>query len=169
MISCSIGLLPINWLKVQEPLSCLIKWRSTFKSPCCSIPKLCLSLCDPMDYSMPSFPVHHHFPEFVQTHIHWVGDAIQPSNPITLFFSCPQSFPASGSFTMCWLIASGGQSIEASASASDFPMNIQGWFPLGWTGLISLLSKGLWSLKASVFFCTQPSLWYNSHIHTWLL
>ena len=61
----------------------------------------------------------------------------------TPFSSCPQSFPASGSFRMSWLFASGGQSTGASASASVLPMNIQDWFPLGLTGLISLLSKGL--------------------------
>ena len=58
-------------------------------------------------------------------------------------FSCPQSFPTSGSFPMSWLFAPGGQSIGASASTSLLPMNIQDWFPLGWTGLISLQSKGL--------------------------
>ena len=59
------------------------------------------------------------------------------------FSSCPQSFPASGSFPMSWLLASCGESIGASASATVLPMNIQDWFPLGWTGWISLLSKGL--------------------------
>ena len=63
------------------------------------------------------------------------------SSSVTPFPSCPQSFPASGSFPMSWLFASGGQSPGASASASALLMNIQGWFPLGWTGLISLLSK----------------------------
>ena len=57
-------------------------------------------------------------------------------------FSCPQSFPVSGSFPMSWLFASGGQNIGPSPSASVLPMNIQSWFPLGWTGLISLQSKG---------------------------
>ena len=66
-------------------------------------------------------------------------ESVIPSN----FSSCPQSFPASGSFQMSQFFTSGGQSIEVSASASVLPMNIQGWFPLGWTGLISLLSKGL--------------------------
>ena len=86
-----------------------------------------------------------------------------------------QSFPASGSFPMSWLFPSGGQSIGASASASVFPKNIQGWFPLGQTGLNSLLSKGLSRVFSSTtvqnhqFFGTQPSLWSNSHIHTWLL
>ena len=65
------------------------------------------------------------------------------SSSVVPFSSCLQSFPASGSFLMGWLFESGGQSIGASASASVLPMNIQGWFPLGWTGLISLHSKGL--------------------------
>ena len=90
-------------------------------------------------------------------------------------FSCPQSFPASGSFQMSQLFASGGQSIGASASASVLPVNIQDWFPLGLTGLISLQSKGLSRVFSNTtvwkhrFFGTQLSLWSNSHIHTWLL
>ena len=97
------------------------------------------------------------------------------SSSVVLFSSCPQSFPASGSFPMSRLFASGGQSIGASASASVLPMNIQDWFPLGWTGLIALLSKGLSRLFSSTtiwkhqFFSAQPSLWSNSCIHTWLL
>ena len=88
-------------------------------------------------------------------------------------FSCPQSFPALGSFPMSWLFASGGQSIETLASVLS--MNIHGWFPLGLTGLIFLQSKGLLRMLSSTtiqkhqFFCAQPSLWSNSHIHTWLL
>ena len=91
------------------------------------------------------------------------------------FSYCPQSFPASGSFPMNWLFASGGQSFGASASAEVLPMNIQGWFPLGLIGLISLQSKGLSRVFSSTtiqkhqFFSSQPSLWYSSHIHTWLL
>ena len=65
------------------------------------------------------------------------------SSSVTPFSSCPQSFPISGSFPMSWLSISGGQSIGVSASTSVIPMNIQGWFPLGWTSLILLLSKGL--------------------------
>ena len=90
-------------------------------------------------------------------------------------FSFPQSFPASGSFPMSWLFASAGQHIGASASASVLPMIIQGWFPLGWTGLISLQSKRLSRVFSSTtvqnhqLFDTQPSLWSNSYIHTWLL
>ena len=87
------------------------------------------------------------------------------SSPVAPFSSCPQSFPASGSLPMSCLFASGDQSIRASASASVLPMNVQGWFPLGLTGLISLQSKGVWSVFASTtvqkhhFFSTQPSLW----------
>ena len=96
---------------------------------------------EPMNWSMPGFLA---FLEFAQTHVHWVGDAIQPSflSSVTPFSSCLQSFPASGSFPMsCQLFASGGQSIGASGSTSVLPMNIQGWFHLGLTGLISLQSK----------------------------
>ena len=91
------------------------------------------------------------------------------------FSSCLQSFPASGSFLMNWLFASGGQSIGTSASASVLPMNIQVWFPLGLTGLVSLLFKGLsrvftnTTVQKHQFFGSQLSLWSNSHIHTWLL
>ena len=90
----------------------------------------------------PGLPVPHHLPEFAQVHVHRSGDAIQPCH-VTLFSFCFQSFLASGSFPMSWLFASGGQSTGASASASVLPTSIQSWYPLGLTGLISLLSKGL--------------------------
>ena len=140
-----------------------------------SVAQSCPTLCDPMDCSTPDLPVHQQLPEFTQTHVHWVGDAIQLSHPVTPFTSCPQSFPASGSFQMSQLFASGGQSIGVSASASVLPMNIQGWFPLGWTGLISLLTQGLSRVFSSTtvqkqqFFSPDLSLWSNSHIYTWLL
>ena len=91
------------------------------------------------------------------------------------FSSSHQSFPASGSFPVSWFFTSGGQSIGASASTSALPMNIQGWFPLGLTGLISLLSKRLSRVFFSTtvqklqFFGTQLFLWSNYHICTWLL
>ena len=90
-------------------------------------------------------------------------------------FSCPQPFPASGYFPMSQFFTSGDQSIRASASESVLQMNIQGWFSLGLTGLISLQSKALSRvfLKTTVwkhqFFGAQLSLWSNAHIHTWLL
>ena len=97
------------------------------------------------------------------------------SSSIVPLSSCHQSFPASGSFLMSLFFASGGQSIGASASASVLLMNSQNWFPLGKTGWISLQSKGLSGLFSNItvqkhqFFNSQPSLWSNSHIHTWLL
>ena len=96
--------------------------------------KLCLTLCDPMNFSRPVFPVLLHcLPELAQTHVHCVGDAIQASHPLVPFSSCLQSFPASGSFPMSGVFASGGQSIEVSVSTLS--MNIQGWFPLGETAV----------------------------------
>ena len=86
-----------------------------------------------MDCSMPGFPVLHYLPEFAQTHVCWVNDAIQSSHPLSPpFSSCPQSCPASGSFPVSQVFASRGQSIGASASI--LPMNIQDWFPLEFTG-----------------------------------
>ena len=97
------------------------------------------------------------------------------SSSVTPFSSCPQSFPASGSFPVSWPFTSSGQSTGASASSAVLPMNIQDWFPLGLTGLISLQSKGLSRVVSSTtiwkhqFFIAQSSLWSNSHICTWLL
>ena len=117
---------------------------------------------------MSGFPVLHYLPDFVQAHVHWIGDAIQPFYPL-LPTSPPaflQSFPASGSFSMNWLFTTGGQSTGASALV--LPMNVQGWFPLWLTGLIFLLSKGLVEfspapqfkasiLQQSAFFMVQFS------------
>ena len=89
------------------------------------------------------------------------------------FSSCFQTFPTSVPFLMSWLFASGGQSIGASVWV--LPMNIQDWFPLGWTAWISLQSKGLSRIFSNItvqkhqFFSAQPSFWSNSHIHTWIL
>ena len=96
------------------------------------------------------------------------------SYSVSSFFSCPQSFPASGSFPMSWLFTSGGQSIGTLASASGLLMNIQGWSPLGLTGWIFLVSKGLSRVFSNTTvqkhqFGAQLSSQSNSHIHTWLL
>ena len=94
------------------------------------------------------------------------------SSSVVPFSSCLPSFPPSGSFQMSQLFTSGGRSTGASASASVLPMNIQDWFPLGWTGWISLQSKGLsrvfsnTTVQKHQFFSIQPSLQSNSHIHT---
>ena len=103
----------------------------------------------------------------------WCHPAI--SSSIVLFSSCLQSFPASGSFPISQFSISGSQSIGASASASVLPMNTKDWSPLGWTGCISLQSKGLskvfsnTTLQKHQFFSAQPPFWSSSHIHTWLL
>ena len=109
-----------------------------------SVAQSCPTLCDPMDFSTPCFLAHHQFPELSQTQVHQVGDAIQPSHPLSssspLVFNL---FLHQGFFK--WVSSShrGGQSIAVLTSASVLPMNIQDWFPLGWTGWISFLSRGL--------------------------
>ena len=134
-----------------------------------SVAQSCLTLWDPMDCSTPGLPVHHQLPVFTQTHAHWCHPTISFS--IISFSSCLQSFPASGSFPMSQFFPSGGQNIGVSASASVLPMTIQDWFPLGWTGSISLLSKGLSRVffnttdQKHQFFGAQLSLWSNCHIH----
>ena len=132
----------------------------------------CPTVCDPMDCKTPGFPVHHQFLGPTQTHVHRVSDAIQPPHPVVPFSSCLQSFPASGSFPMSQLFTSGGQSIGFSASASVLPMNIQDCFPLGLTGLIFLLSKGLSRVFSNItvqkhqFLSAQLSSQSSSHMTT---
>ena len=131
-----------------------------------------LTLCYPMDCSMPGLPVHHQLLEFTQTHVHWVSDAIQPSHPL----SSPSPpafnlFQHQGLFQ--WVSSSHevAKSIGVSASASVLLMNIQDWFPLGWTGLIFLQSKGLsrvlqhHSSKASILLCTAFFIVQLSHLY----
>ena len=124
------------------------------------------TLCDPMNHSTPGLPVHHQLPKFTQTHVHRV-------------LCCPQSLPpiplSIRVFPMSQFFPWGGQSIGVSASASVPPMNIQDWFPLGWTGWISLQCKGLsrvfsnTTVQKHQFFGTQLSSQFNSHIRTWPL
>ena len=110
---------------------------------CCSVAMSCLTLCDPMDCSTPSFLVLHYLPECSNSCPlnQWCHPTILSS--VIPFASCFYSFLASGSFLISQLFASGGQRIGVSASTSVLPMTTQHWFPLGWSGLISLLSKGL--------------------------
>ena len=104
---------------------------------CCSVTKLCPTLCDPVDLSTPGFPVLHHAPRICPSSCplnQWCHPTI--SSSVAFFSMCLQCFPASGSFPMNQFFVSGGQSIRVSASALIFPMNIQDWFPLGWTGWV---------------------------------
>ena len=120
-------------------------------------------------------PVHHHLVELSQTHVYWVSDTILPSHPLSS--PCPPAFHLSQIrvFSNELVLHIRSKSIGASASASVLPMNIQDWFPVGLTGWILLQSKGLsrvfsnTTVQKHQFFGTQPSLWSNSHIHTWLL
>ena len=140
-----------------------------------SVAELGPTLCDPVNPSMPGLPVHHQLPEFTQTHVHGVRDAIQPSHPLltpsppTPNLSEHQSFPMSQHF------ACGGQSVGVSASASVLSMNTQDWSPLEWTSWISLQSKGLSKVFSNTtvqkhqFFSVQLSSQSNPHIHTWPL
>ena len=133
-----------------------------------------MTLCDPMNCSMPGPPVHHQLPEFTQTHSCPLSLWCHPSISFSVipFFSCLQSFPASGSFQMSQLFASGDQSIGVSASTSVPPMNTQDWsLRIDWLDLLAVQGtlKSLLqhhSSKASFLHCTA-SLQSNYHIHTW--
>jgi len=111
---------------------------------CCSVAKLCPTVCDSMDYSMPGFPVLHYLPEFAQTHVHWVSDAIQPSHPwpppspLALNLSQQQ-----GLFQWIDSLHQVAKVLELQLQYQSFQWIFGGWFPLELTGLISLLSKGL--------------------------
>ena len=108
-----------------------------------SVAQSYLTLCDPVDCSMLPCPSPTPGDYLNSCPSHWWCSHPTISSSVVPFSSCLQSFPASGSFPMSQFFASSGQSIEVSASASVLPMNIQDWFPLGWTGWISLQPKGL--------------------------
>ena len=116
------------------------------------------TLCNPMNRSTPGLPVHYQLPEFTQTHVHRVSDAIQPSHPVVPFSSCPQSLPASGSFPMSQLFPWGGWSIGVSASDSVLPIEHPGLtsFRMDWLDVLAVQGtlKSLLqhhSSKASIF------------------
>ena len=142
-------------------LGCNLSYASSVQFT--SVAQSCLTLCIPMDCSLPGLLVHHQLPESTQTHVYWVSDAIHPtiSSSDVPFSSSLQSFPASGSFQMSQLFASGGQSSGVSASISVLPMNTQDWSALGWTGWISLQSKGLSRVSPTPQFKSINSLVLN--------
>ena len=140
-----------------------------------SVAQLCLTLCDPMNRSTLGLPVHHQLPEFTQTHIHGVGDAIQPSHPMSSpspLAPIPPSirvFSSESTLRMRWpKYWRFSFSIIPSKESQD-------WSPSEWTGWISLQSKGFsrvfsnTTVQKHQFFGTQLSSQSNSHIHTWLL
>ena len=140
-----------------------------------SVSQSCLTLWDPMDCSNARPPSPSPTPKVYSNSCpssQWCHPTI--SSSVVPFSSCLQSFPASWHFPMSQFFTSGGQNIGVSASASVLPMNTQDWFLLGWTGWVSLQSKGLSRVLQSTvqkhqFFGAQLSLQSNSHIHTWPL
>ena len=136
IMNCLLQNSDLNWRKCGKPLHYSVEFSSISQS--------CLTLCDPMDCNMPGFPVHHQILELVQTHVHWVGDAIQPSHPLSSPF--PPTFNHSqhqGIFKWVSSLHQVAKVLGVSASASVLPMSFQDQFPLGLTGWISLQSKGL--------------------------
>jgi len=140
-----------------------------------SIAQSCPTLCDPMNPSVSGLPIHHQLPEFTQTHVHRVGDGIQPSHPLPSP-SPPAPNPSQHQSLFQWVnsshkVAKTGVSVLVSV----LPKNTQDWSPLEWTGWISLQSKGLsrvfsnTTVQKHQFFSTQLSSHSNFHIHTWLL
>ena len=170
--SLSVVWLRFTWLHYNSinlilPKFLLIQFSSVAQS--------CPTLCDPMNRSMPGLPVHHQLPEFTQTHVHRVSDAIQPSHPLSS--PSPPALNLSQHQGLVKWVSSlhqVAQSTGVSASASVFPMNTQVWSPLGWTCWLSLQSKGLsrafsnTTVQKHQFFSAQLSLWSNSHIHTYM-
>ena len=140
-----------------------------------SVAQLCLTLCDPVNCSTPGLPVHHQLPEFTQTHVHRVGDAIQPSHPLSSP-SPPSPNPSHPQGLFQWVNSS-----HEVAKVLEFQLQHQSlqWTLrtdlLGWTDWISLQSKGLSRVFSNTtdqkhqFFGAQPSSQSNSHIHTWPL
>ena len=159
--------------KVKSAKYCLIIWLKAEDLVQFSHSVVSDSLWDPVDCSMPGYPVHHQPPKSTQTHVHWVSDAIQPSHPLSSPSPALNLSQHQGLFQ--WVSSPiGGQRFGVSASASILPMNIQDRFPLGLTGWISLKSKGSFptpqfkSINSSVFrfLCgpTQTSIhdyWKN--------
>ena len=138
-----------------------------------SVAQSCPTLCNSMNHSMPGLPIHHQFPEIIQTHAHWVSDAIQPSHPLSS--PSPPALSLSQHQDLFQWVSSSHQVAKVSAATSVLPVNIQDWSPLRWTGWISLQSKGLsrvfsnTTVQKHQFFDAQLSSWSNSHIHTWPL
>ena len=154
----------------------LIKLRIIQFSQFGSVTQSCATLCYPMNCSTPGLPVHHQLLELTQTHVHWVGDDIQPSHPLSSP-SPPALNPSQHQGLFQWVNSSHevAKVLKVSASASVLPMNTQDRSPLRWTGWIFLQSKGLsrvfsnTTVQKHQFFGTQLSLQSNSHIHAWPL
>ena len=142
------------------------EWSSQDWDCCCSVTRSCPTLYNPMDCSTPGFPILHSLSEFAQTHVHWVNEAIKPSHSMSP--SSPPVLSLSQNQGLFQWVSPLHQVAKVLELQLQHPwMNIQGWFPLGWTGLISLLSKGLsrvfsnTTIQKHQFFNAQPFLWFN--------
>ena len=139
-----------------------------------SVTQLCPTLYSPMNHSTPGLHVHHQFPEFTQTHVHRVGDAIQPSHPLSSPFP-PAPNPSQHQSLFQWVNSSHEVAKVLEFHNINPLMNTQDWSPSKWTGRISMKSKGLsrvfsnTTVQKHQFFGVQISSQSNSHIHTWPL
>ena len=170
----------IFWQLSFEKNTKVIQWeKGTLGNKWCwqnsiqfsSVAQSCPTLCDPMNHSTPGLPVHHQLLEFTQSHVHRVGDAIQPSHPLSSPSPpAPNASQHQGRFQ--WV-----NSLHQVAKVVEFqsqhhPKNTQDWSPLGWPGWISLQSKGLSRVVSNTtvqkhqFLSTQHSSQSHSHIHT---
>ena len=162
------------WQCIVQLLALTSFYFSLLSVQCSSVAQSYLTLCNLMNHSTPGLPVHHQLLAFTQTHVHSVGDAIQPSHPLSSLLLLLPIAPSIRVFSNESLFAWSGQSIGVSALASVLPMNTQDW-SLKWTGWISLQSKGLsrvfsnTTVQKHQFFHAQLSSQSNSHIHTWPL
>ena len=165
-----------RWLRLYScsPCVCLYVLQPWY---CCSVAKSCPTLCDRMGCSTPGFPVLHHFTEFAQIHVHWVGDAIKPSHPLSPFSPPALNLSGKGSFqglfqwvTSSYMVA---KVLELQLQHHSFQWVfrvdfLQAW--LYWSPCSPRVSQesflAIWKHQ---FFSTWSSLWSNSHIHTWIL
>ena len=161
-----------TWLHLME----VLKLNSYLSVQFISVAQSCPTLCDPMDWNMPGFHAYHQLPELTQTHVHRVGDAIQPSPPLSS--PSPPALNLSQHQGLVKWVSSSHQVakiLEFQLQHELLAMNIQDWFPWGLTGLMPLQSKGPSRIFSNTtvqkhqFLSAQLSLWSNSHIHTWLL
>ena len=164
-MKCQLSMEPYKSQSIRYPHISLFLWISIFLCCCWSFAKSCLTFYEPMDCSMPGLPVHHQLLELTQAHVHWIGDAMQPSHPLSSL--SPPAFYLSQHQGLFKQVSSShrvAKVLEFQLSASLLPMNSQDWFPLGLTDLISLQSKGLSrvfsnnTVQKHQFFSAQLSL-----------
>ena len=129
-------MIDLRWL---SPLICYITRPQA--NCCCSVAQSCPTLCDPTDCSKPGLPVHHQLPEFTQTHVHWVSDAIRPPHPLTPSSPSVLSLSQHQGLFQCLVCSHQWPEYRRFTSASVIPVNIQGWAPLRLTGLASSYSE----------------------------